>query len=163
MLLRITNKLAQKLKEMPLPDETVSAESPLDEWYGNLFTWNRTQYIIFTNAHSLYSVILPGKGINNPYRLVQAAVIALSEAMKHEGYDDFLNMILKYTSNITISKTISRSVLGSMNDMVFIAKTFLSADPEMDLYEISHRINNTPYKYGRDYSHPSEEIKKLLI
>ena len=57
MILRLSQKLAKKLKEGTL------TSLPLDEnhyadWSAHLFTADRTQYIIVTNTQSLYSVVM---------------------------------------------------------------------------------------------------------
>jgi hypothetical protein len=52
MIFRFTQKLSKKLRINPQED-CDDEVSPLEEWYGHLFTANRLQYILFTNAYSL--------------------------------------------------------------------------------------------------------------
>ena len=57
MILRLSQKLAKKLKagkltDMPLDDNLFA------DWSCHLFTADRTQYIILSNTASLYSCVM---------------------------------------------------------------------------------------------------------
>ena len=62
MIFRLSQKLAEKIKEAPsrsLPPDP----NPYADWSAHLFTAERTQYIILTNTPSLYSAVVYGRGI----------------------------------------------------------------------------------------------------
>jgi len=68
MIIRLTQKLAKKIGESPtevLPPHS----NPFADWCGHLFQAGRTQFIIVTNTHSLYSFIFYGRGITNFQRV----------------------------------------------------------------------------------------------
>lgn len=161
MVLRLTKKLAERLKIKSLPenDDMVSA---FDEWYGHLFTADRTQYILFTNAYSLYSIIVPGKGINNIKTFFEMAGYCLSEVLKEEECE---NMIGRFITNkieiIDVCKTKNRGVLGSMNDMISHSKFYLS-EYQLTPIEISKRLNEMPYSYLK-YENPLAVIKQMAF
>lgn len=54
MIFRLSQKLAKKLKVGALPSLPPD-QNPYADWSANLFTADRTQYIILTNTQSLYS------------------------------------------------------------------------------------------------------------
>ena len=132
MILRVTKKLAGRLKINSLTDFNGKVHE-LEEWYGHLFYCNKVPYILLTNAHSLFSTIIPGKGITD--------IKKLSESLGKE-YD--------------IYKTSNRAVVGSMNDMISHTKFYLT-NYKMSLSEISNQLNQMPFSYLK-YKSPSEMI-----
>ena len=62
MVIRFTAKLSKKLKlgEITKVDRY---PGPYLEWYAHLFTFNRFQYILTTEANSLYTTMMYGRGI----------------------------------------------------------------------------------------------------
>jgi hypothetical protein len=161
MVLRLTRKLADKLKLKSLSkyDEKVSA---FDEWYGHLFMANSTQYMLFTNAYSLYSVLFTGKGINDIKTLFESASYCLSEVLKKDGFE---NMIGRFITDkieiIDVCKTNNRSILGSMNDMIAHSKFYLT-DNQLTALEISRKLNEMPYSYLK-YKNPSDIIRDMAL
>ena len=161
MIIRATQKLAQKLKIKSLQkyDEKVSA---FEEWYGHLFSADRIQYILFTNAYSLYSTIVPGRGINNLRSFLDLTGYWLSEVLKEEGRENMIGRL--FTNNteiIDVCKTTNRGVLGSMNDMVAQSKFYIS-ECQLTPIEISKRLNETPYSY-LEYNNPLAVIKQMSL
>lgn len=160
MVLRLTKKLADKLKLKALPE--YDEGSVIDEWYGHIFIADRTQYMLFTNAYSLYSVLFPGKGINDIKSFFETAVHSLSETLKKDGFEIMVGRF--FTDKIEIIdiyKTNNRGILGSMNDMINHSKFYFS-DNKMTPTEISRRLNEMPYSYLK-YKNPSEVIKEMLF
>ena len=161
MVLRVTKKLAQKLKINSLQDfeEKVSA---FEEWYGHLFTADRNQYVLLTNAYSLYSVIIPGKGISNLDALIEMAGYWLTEVMKEEGCGELAGRFIpKSAEESEAYKTKDRGVLGSMNDMIFHAKFYLS-EYHLPLVETAKRLNEIPYSFLK-YKNPLDVVKKMAL
>ncbi len=64
MIIRLTAKLGKKIKN--IPSATLPPDSnPFADWSAHLFTAERRQYILVANTSSLYSVVMPGKGITS--------------------------------------------------------------------------------------------------
>ncbi len=161
MVLRLTRKLADKLKIKSLPEynDKVSA---FDEWYGHLFKVERAQYMLFTNAFSLYSVLFTGKGINDIKTFFETASDRLSEILNNDGFEDMAGrFITNKIEIIDVCKTNNRGILGSINDMVAHCKIYLT-EYQMPLIEISRRLNETPFSYLKDNS-PSGVIKEMSL
>jgi len=62
---------------------------------------------------------------------------------------------------IDVCKTTNRGILGSMNDMIFHSKFYLS-EYQLTLIEISKRLNKMPYSYLK-YRNPSAIIKQMAL
>ena len=161
MILRATNKLAQKLNIESLKkyDKKCSA---FEEWYGNLFTVNRKQYILFTNAYSLYSVIMPGKGINSLSKFSDLSGICLSELLKEENCDNLITrLVINSNAIFDVYSTNNRSVLGSMNEMIYLARIYLF-EGQLTPIEISKRVNGTLFSY-LNYNNPLKVLKEMAL
>ncbi|HCY77466.1 MAG TPA: hypothetical protein DHV28_16240, partial [Ignavibacteriales bacterium] len=145
MVIRLTRKLADKIKIKSLPE--YDEGSVIEEWYGHIFIADRVQYMLFTNAFSLYSVLFPGKGINDIKTFFETAFHYLSETLKTDGYG---NMVGRFITDkieiIDVCKTNNRGILGSMNDMIAHSKFYFTGY-KMTPTEISRRLNEMPYSY----------------
>jgi hypothetical protein len=158
LIIRLTQKLAKKIKVAPtaaLPRDP----NPFADWTANLFTAQRTQYIILTNSASLYSVIFYGRGITESDIFIDRALSYLAEHMRGTGFGEiFDKRIIPLAAEIVFSKTGDRSLLGSINDHVQCSKIYLDrldASP----YEAVRRLNETPMG-ALDYRFPCEVLVK---
>lgn len=159
MIIRLTQKLAKKIKVAPtaaLPRNP----NPFADWTANLFTAERTQYIILTNSASLYSVLFYGRGITESDIFIDRALSALAEHMRDAGHGAiFDKRIAPLASEIVFSKTGERQVMGSVNDHVQRAQIKLEA-PDATPHSVSLKLNSTPMG-ALDYRYPREALTKL--
>ena len=64
MIFRISTKLGKKIHVTP--DKMLPVDpNPFADWSANLFDVGRSQYVLITNTISLYSVVMPGRGLRN--------------------------------------------------------------------------------------------------
>lgn len=163
MILRLTLKLAKKIGIAPLPaipcDEN---RNPILDWNANLFTVQRTQFIIMTNTASLYSLIMHGRRITNDKQFVREALRCMKEFMTLDGNKVvYENVIEPESQRIFFSKIVDRRVSGSMNDLIFQAMVYLS-EGQKSLFDISFLLNESPMSY-LNYGHPKHEFQKLYF
>lgn len=163
MIFRLTLKLAKKIGIAPLlviPSD--KNQNSLLDWSANLFTVQRTQYIILTNSISLYSVVMPGRGITNDKQFIREALSCMQEFIIVDGnkvmYDNFIEPESKI---IYFSKIIDRRVSGSMNDLIFQAKVYLG-EGQKQPSDVSFLLNKSPMSY-LNYNHPRNEFQKLYL
>ena len=64
MIFRLSQKLIDKIKAGALATLPLD-ENPFADWSAGLFLIGRSQYILVTNTKSLYSTVLPGKGVTD--------------------------------------------------------------------------------------------------
>lgn len=161
MIIRVTQKLADKLKVAPkacLPEEV----NPLADWVAHLFTVQRVQYIIVTNSATLYSVVMHGRGISNEAVFYQRLQENISDFMTTEGFGDLFQLsIAPEAANIRLSKTGDRSVLGSINDHIRCAKVYLGEPVELSPFETSRRLNSAPMSMLR-YARPVDAVRGVM-
>ena len=121
---------------------------------------------MLTNTLSLYSCIVPGKGIANEAKFSDAALETIEQFMSEDGLGElFERLVLPACQDVHFGKAFNRSVTGSMNDHIFAAKLYL--EDNLDLDEIGRRLNQTPLSAlldadGRKYNSPDRAIKLLL-
>lgn len=128
MIIRLSQKLAKKIKVGKL------VEKPLDEnqyadWSANVFNVGQTQYIILCNTKSLYSCVMYGNGITNENTFIQRSLSLIREFMEDDGKESvYEQYIIPATGSVTFAKSLNRSVIGSMNELVMAADAVLSDD-----------------------------------
>ena len=161
MIFRLTLKLSKKVGFTSLPalpsDKNLN---PLMDWNANLFTVQRTQYIILTNTASLYSMVMHGRGITSDRLFIRDTLSYMKEFMTIDGNKSiFEKFIEPEGENIFFSKIIDRRVAGSMNDLIFQAKFHLIEGHKSPL-DVSFLLNESPMSY-LSYSRPKIEFQKL--
>jgi hypothetical protein len=159
MILRLSLKLQSKLKLKSLPAKPLD-QSPYADWSSHVFTVNRAQYILLTNSQSLYSCMLHGGGISNDRIFIERVLGVLREFMEYAGltitYEKF---VAPECGRICFGKALNRSVTGSMNDMVRIAKLLLM--DELSPFDVGFKLNEMPMS-ALQYSKPQEAFKSLI-
>lgn len=160
MIFRLSAKLAAKLKVTP--SKVLSLDpNPLADWSVNLFTAGRMQFLIVTSTVSLYSVVLPGRGIANDWQFIESAVESLQELIKFDGLELIYNRFnTAACGEIQFSKALNRSVTGSMNDLVFHAKFWLT-EGCVSLNEVAWRLNDIPFS-SLQYRKPREVFQTMM-
>ena len=76
MILRVTAKLGKKIKHIPSEALPLDAD-PFADWSAHLFTAERRQYILLANTTSLYTVVMPGRGITSVDTFVRGMQLSL--------------------------------------------------------------------------------------
>lgn len=161
MILRITAKLGKTIGVSPSLSLPVDP-NPFADWTAHLFSSVRIPYIIITNTPSLYSLVMDGRGVTTNSLFMQKAMTAMLEYLSRDGFRFiFDRLIAPATAHIWFSKTISRSVTGSMNDLVFQAKLCFR-DECLSPSNVSSRLNETPLSHI-GYLNPREVFTKLKI
>ncbi len=161
MIIRPSEKLARKLGEVPQRVVTPAA-NPFADWTARLFTVSRAQYIMLTNSRSLYTVVIHGAGVTDLSRFVTRAFGQLRDAMEEDAMGFLYHRLVSPAlSSIVFAKSLSRSVTGSMNDLVNSAKCIL-LNPDLSPWDASHQLNRTPMG-SLGYAFPVEAFRDMRI
>jgi len=121
--LRCTRTLLKRLKVRPEPSPP-APNTKLGDWYANLLYTKPQQLILCVSEKTLLPVIMTAKGAE-PIEVRLAA--GVGDMLRAIGIADAaIKAELVAMSEVTISTTASRSVLGSMNDFTFMLDSHLS-------------------------------------
>ena len=165
MIIRLSRKLATKIKADKLPEMRLRANK-ISDWSAHVFIANRKQYILLCNTSSFYSCLTLGKGVTTVESFVQRAFDTIGEFMNDDGQSlAFEQLIAPSRNSIRFAKALNRSVIGSMNDHVQASKFHL--EDGMLPQEIGHRLNQTPLSAlrdntGRNYGNPRDVFETLV-
>ena len=165
MHFRLTQKLAKKIKETGTLPALKANQNPLADWTANLFTADRTQYVILCNTATMYTCLFYGAGVNNDDKFIKAALQAIRDAMEDEGLEQlYLDKIVPATGSIRFGKSLNRSVTGSVTEQINAAKARLE-DPTQAPYQVAEMLNRNLLSYlgekKGDYGKPKEAFHAL--
>jgi hypothetical protein len=163
MIFRLTAKLAKKIGLDPLPVLPCDKDKdPLLDWNAHLFTVQRTQYILVTNTKSLYSLVVPGRGITTDRQFVQSVRTGLQAFVAGQGHHlRAAKDLLSQDRETFFSRITNRRILGSMNDFIFQSKIRLE-EGQQTPFEVSFYLNETPMSYLK-YRSPKKVFQQLLL
>ncbi len=160
MIVRLSQKLAKKIKAGPLSDMPLH-ENPYADWSGHLFTADRTRYIILTNTASLYSCVMYGRGVTDDSTFVKRALSAIREFMADDGQQFvYQRFIVPASGTVRFAKALNRSVTGSMNDLVTHARRWL-CEEDLSPHDVGFRLNRLPMS-ALKYSNPRKTLRSLI-
>jgi len=158
--LRCTRKLLKFLAITPV-NEPIPSTGELGDWYANLVPTDASDLIVFVSEKSLVTVAIPAREAENLVSKFRARVENLL-AMLGVSKESIRSEISHY-QQIQFAKTASRSVLGSMNDIVWNYQ-FMAENRDdsgyLSLSDAEHRLSNMP-SIARNFL-PSEVAKELL-
>lgn len=138
-VLHATKKLLDRVGQ-PIPEPPRSTTG-LGDWYATALLW-RPQLGLFVNETTLLPVLVslaPARTVIDRFRSVLPAVLAEIGCEQ-----DFIDAELDEMQDHALDKTRNRSVLGVMNEFMFLAEVRASASPTLTIQEISLELARTP-------------------
>jgi len=164
-----TQKLSKEFQDN-LFHGSEEAATGIHGWHANLFRFYRRKSVLLVNDETRFALFIPG--LRKPE--FQNFETLFRKSLKHEltcfGVPNgAVAQVLLALGPMTLGKTHSRSVLGTMNDMVFCIEVQLQRlgglpenDKELDL--VSRSINEMPCssKEHRGYFIPADAMRKLV-
>lgn len=152
LILECTKKLADEIK-VNLDNISLNAD-PLYEWHANLFTFRRRKCCILMNNETRYCIILYGLKKEHFLDFGRVIITAIEKNFLAEGTDPkIVNQYVESIDKVIYSKTYDRSILGQMNDMVFMATNSYLKDEDFYQIQLNKKLNQVPlpkskYLYG---------------
>ncbi len=158
MIYRVTTKLASRLAVTPAAD-VPRDPNPLADWSANLFMAGRVPGILLTNTASLYSLVMPARGLTRPESFAKQCLIAIASLLHRDGYAHIFDAtIAPCAGHAIFAKSLNRAVTGSMVDLVHLAQYAL-ADGH-SLPDVWSALNKAPMSC-LGYLNPREAFAKL--
>lgn len=147
LVLRCTRTLRDELK-LKTSDLVDAGTGVLGSWFGNLFRIERRKCVLFTNDRTLYSVLLFGLRKQDFDSIDERFRAGLWSNLIRDGFSpDAVAAFEKESSPVVWAATNSRSVLGSMNDMIFLSKHLVGTKrrrTEDEIVHLNSELNRTP-------------------
>ncbi|MEX0642137.1 MAG: DUF6398 domain-containing protein [Pirellulales bacterium] len=164
MIFRLSQRLKNKIKAGQLSDLPLH-ENPYADWSARLFTADRSQYILLSHTTSLYSVVMFGRGITHDGLFIDRALDSIREFMTDDGLGlIYMNFIAPASASIRFCKALNRSVTGSMNELVIMAKLHLESG-ECSPFGVGFKLNGIPLSAvavrGNNYATPREAFSQI--
>ncbi|MCK5879643.1 MAG: hypothetical protein KAH24_07680 [Holophagae bacterium] len=161
--IRCTKKL---LKELRTEGDTVTRnDEGLGGWHANLFLVQRRKCVLFIHDSSLYSLILVGLKRPEFEKLQLLFGEILFKTMRVDGFSQkSIERMLTEYEHIQFAPTISRSVLGSMNDRVGHIRAQMRQYDSLesaDIGRIRQSVNDAPMG-ALKFALPVEELARVL-
>lgn len=159
--LRCTRKLLQRIKDEPL-EGSVPTNTALGDWYANVIPMPFGELLLFVNERSLLTVAIPGEEVK--FILPQLRQKLDNLLKRFNVPNRLVRAEIGYMDNVLITKTASRSVLGSMNDIAFNYQVMVQYDETdriQNLGELELTLSSMPHK-PLDYGFPIDIALKLL-
>ncbi|MBZ0221165.1 MAG: hypothetical protein K8I01_12135 [Candidatus Methylomirabilis sp.] len=164
-ILYSTQKLLKELNVSFSDPGEVSSSEGLGNWYANLLRIERRKCLLFTNEKSLYSFLVPAVLKENLKHIEQEFLVHLMLNLKYEGFGPkVLEKVSAEYRQIGFSKTASRSVLGSMNDIAYHYEVYIHMDGGIEnakILQINHKINRMPMS-AIGYKYSIEALRKVV-
>ena len=131
-----------------------------------MFVAGRSKYILLSNTKSLYSTVLPGKGISDESDFIERAMTRIREFMEAVGQEGVYRRFITPTSgSVLFAKALDRSVTGSMNDLIRHATAWL-AEGKLSPHQVGVRLNDIPMSalkhHGLPYGLPRDVFGALV-
>jgi phosphoribosyl-ATP pyrophosphohydrolase len=105
-------------------------------------------------------VVTYGKGITNDSVFIERAMSGLREFMEDDGLAfAYQKFVTPASESVRFAKALNRSVIGSMNDLVYHAQMRLIED-ELAPFDVGFRLNEIPMS-ALNYLNPREAFKAL--
>jgi hypothetical protein len=165
MIFRLSDKLNAKIKAETLATLPLD-ENPFADWSAGLFLVGRSQYILLANTKSLYSTVLPGKGVTDEKTFVERALNSIREFMDADGQEGvYERLVAPVSGSVRFAKALNRSVTGSMNDMTKHAAYYLAVG-DVSPFEIGSRLKEIPMSAlkhdGSAYGFPRDVFAEMV-
>lgn len=147
MVICCTTKL---LKELGVKPTTVSGASDwgegLDIWFANLLRLDRHKCVLFTQAQTLFSFLVPGVRKADLVDFRGFFLSHLGETLGAEGLSVAALPGIDCDSCV-VARTNNRSVLGSMNDLAVYCRCTIEAEGGLshcDMARLQRQLNRVP-------------------
>jgi hypothetical protein len=160
LLIRCTQKLLREI-----PKHLIEPSLDGAGWHATLLRIERRKCVLFTHDATLYSVFVPGLKKPEFDNLPDVFGQCLFKTLLWEQFPQaHIEVMLEAGRVMQFSKTNSRSVLGSMNDIQFQAQVYIHHDGGLanaDMVDLHRRLNRVPMS-AIGYRYAVERLRELL-
>lgn len=135
-----------------------------DDWYANLTYIDGKKCVLLTHVGTLYSIMALNVYVGILRPVAGWVFTQIFRALDTDGLPSDALGTVDY-KDVQLARTADRSVLGSMNDMVHLARHIVAAEGGLgrcDAAELNRFLHNTP-NGARGYATPLELVRKRVV
>nr|CAP48220.1 putative integron gene cassette protein [uncultured bacterium] len=154
---RCTARLLKRLK-IGAPGDPPAPHNALGDWYANILYTRFGHYLVLVSERSRLPVLLSARELSSfPSRFLQSLAGLLGDigVPSHQ-----VDRELEAMQPFYFGKTANRSVLGTLNETVFMAREWL-APGDLSLYDVNLRLAQAPC-LPLESKFPDKETRRLL-
>ncbi len=160
MLIRCTQKLLTEI-----PKHLIDSSLDGAGWHATLLRIERRKCVLFTHDETLYSVFVPGLKKTEFEQLPEVFGQCLFKTLLWEEFPQSqIETMLEAARLVRFTRSNSRSVLGSMNDLQFQVQVHVHHDGGLantDMVDLHHRLNRVPMS-AISYGYAVERLREFL-
>jgi len=160
VILRCTSRMLDVIGGKP---EIVDVEPSVDDWYANVVYIDGKKCILLVHDGTLFSSLTLNVGVGLLRPIAGYVYSQIVQALESEGFPPDALGDVDYRQ-IRLARTRSRSLLGSMNDMVIMARHVIRTEgglEQCDVARLNHLLHNTP-NGARGFATPLELVCRRL-
>jgi hypothetical protein len=159
VILRLTTKAKTKIHLSAFDPEPALNESPfLHEWWVNHSQIGKKWYFVFSEALTLYTVFMPSVGITTKKRFEETATDVVFNLLKRHR-EITQETFEAVCSSFTYFKTNNRRILGTQNELIWMAQV---EDNYREDEARLEKVNRTPVSYLSDDHFPDLAFERRL-
>lgn len=160
MLVCATQKVTRNLHLEP-SDVSTRPSPHVQQWYANLIRVARVKYYLLTDSVTLISVVFPATGVISVRRFAATTSDVIHDYFVRRAWGRLITTRFDVDpTDVVISRTHDRRVLGSMNDFAWQTE-LLMREHQLPLEEVIDQLNRCPMSYlGMDS--PEFVVERLL-
>lgn len=161
MIFHLTRAAAEILG-ISVPETVPTAGDPYLDWQVHRLRMKREPCFMISNTASLYTVVIPGMGLNGAEDFRRRALVHLREYLFADGNGFFFERFMApHTGTVRFSRAANRRVLSAMNILARDATLYESMTAP-SLTELSDSLNETPLSViGHDI--PRDVFRSLAV
>lgn len=139
---RCTRRLLRFLNAGDIDCEIRSPTTRLGDWYANLLSTKHRRLIVCVSERSLLPLFVTAK---NPSGFASRLDESMRSVLWTLGVPArSIDCELREMSPPVFASTISRTLVGSLNELIFQARFAIEQEPEIDLLNLALEIAETP-------------------
>jgi hypothetical protein len=160
MILRCTSRMLDVIGGKP---ELIDIAPSDDDWYANVVYIDGKKCVLLVHVGTLFSTMALNVGVGLLRPISGYVYSQIVRALESEGFPREALGAVDY-KQIHLAPTRSRSVLGSMNDMVIMARHIIRSEgglAQCDVNKLNRLLHDTPNQ-SRGFATPLKLVRQRL-
>jgi hypothetical protein len=144
--------------------ELVDVEPSIDDWYANVIYIDGKKCVLLVHDGTLFASLALNVSVGMLRPIGGHVYSQIVRALESEGLPPDALGDIDYRQ-ISLARTRSRSVLGSMNDMVIMARHIIRSEGGLggcNVVGLNHLLHDTP-NGARGFATPLELVSRRLV